>query len=78
MNPARGVKFPQQALKETPSIIAGHSFAKSLQLSMNRNGQSAGARGSRVRKSKGRSLARVQAVEEEAQIPTKGRRLPRP
>lgn len=30
VNPARGVKFPQQALKEKPSIIAGDSFAKLL------------------------------------------------
>ena len=31
-NPARGVKFPQQALKEKPTIIAGDSFAKLLKL----------------------------------------------
>jgi integrase len=30
VNPARGVKFPQQLLKEKPSIIAGDSFAKLL------------------------------------------------
>ena len=31
VNPARGVKFPQQELKEKPAIIAGDSFAKLLQ-----------------------------------------------
>ena len=30
VNPARGVKFPQKALKEKPAIIAGDSFAKLL------------------------------------------------
>ena len=30
VNPARGVKFPQQELKEKPAIIAGDSFAKLL------------------------------------------------
>lgn len=29
-NPARGVKFPQKALKEAPAIIAGPDFAKLL------------------------------------------------
>ncbi len=30
MNPARGVKFPQQATREAPAIIAGDDFAKLL------------------------------------------------
>ena len=30
MNPARGVKFPQQAEREAPAIIAGDDFAKLL------------------------------------------------
>ena len=30
MNPARGVKFPQQALKEKPAMIAGDDLAKLL------------------------------------------------
>ncbi len=29
-NPARGVKFPQKALKEKPAMIAGDDFAKLL------------------------------------------------
>lgn len=29
-NPARGAKFPQKGLKEKPTIIAGHSFARLL------------------------------------------------
>ena len=30
-NPARGVKFPQKALKEKPAMIAGDDFAKLLE-----------------------------------------------
>src|SRR5204863_7819230 len=30
MNPARGVKFPQQAEREAPAIIAGADFARLL------------------------------------------------
>ena len=30
-NPARGVKFPQKALKKKPVMIAGNDFAKLLQ-----------------------------------------------
>ena len=29
-NPARGVKFPQKALKKKPAMIAGDDFAKLL------------------------------------------------
>ena len=29
-NPARGVKFPQKGLKETPALIAGESFDRLL------------------------------------------------
>ena len=35
-NPARGVKFPQKALKEKPAIIAGPVFEKLLSVSTNR------------------------------------------
>ena len=30
-NPARGVKFPQKALKKKPAMIAGDDFAKLLE-----------------------------------------------
>ena len=39
-NPARGVKFPQKALKKKPAMIAGDDFAKLLRAARaNRTGR---------------------------------------